>query len=55
MTMACGLDLHRRQITLTRWTSSLGRRGLGGCGSPIGSVSGVGSATMSSNALMVVR
>ena len=45
MTMVCGLDLHRRQITFDAVEVESGRGGPAGCGSPIASGSDAGCAS----------
>ena len=47
MSMVCGLDLHRQQITFDAWRRSRGRCGGAGCGSPTGNGSGAGCVTTS--------
>ena len=46
MSMVCGLDLHRQQITFDALETASGRCGGAGCGSPTGNGSGAGCVTM---------
>jgi hypothetical protein len=45
MSMVCGLDLHRGQITFDALMVESGESWRAGCGSRIGNGSGVGCAT----------
>ena len=47
MSMVCGLDLHRRQITFDALDTGRGRCGGAGCGSPTGNGSGAGCVATS--------